>query len=347
MTEGHRRAPVLLVADVGGTHVRFALACNGRLLTPAHQTARRESRDLATACQDFLADHAAGVRIDGAAIAAAGRLQGQRIEMTNADWSVDAGRLAGELGVRTPDVLVLNDFGALARALPTLTDDEQLPIPGAARALAGSAPADGAAHGHRVVVGPGTGLGVAALLRTPAGWYPLATEGGHASLAPESPLERAAADLAVRRFGRASWERLLSGPGLALLHAAARAHAGAPPVDEDPAATVAACLRGEPSALRAARAFVELLGAFAGDLALLYDASGGVVIAGGIVPRLAEGLPLDGLRARFEAKGRFSDWLATVPLTRIATPFAALRGAALAWTDRAAGLVPPDPAARR
>jgi glucokinase len=347
MAEADRRDPVLLVADVGGTHVRFALACHGRLLTEPRQRARRESRDLAGACQDFLADHAGGVRIDGAAIAAAGRLQGERIEMTNADWSVDAGRLAGDLGLRRVDVLVLNDFGALARALPTLAADEQLPIPGGARALAGVVPADGAAHGHRVVVGPGTGLGVAALLRTPAGWYPLATEGGHASLAPESPLERAAADLAARRFGRASWERLLSGTGLALLHAVARAQAGEPPVAEDPAATVAACLRGEPSAIRAARAFVELLGAFAGDLALLYDAGGGVVIAGGIVPRIAEALPLDGLRTRFEAKGRFSDWLATVPLTRLATPAAALRGAALAWTDRAATFALPDPAVRR
>ncbi|HMS81038.1 MAG TPA: glucokinase, partial [Burkholderiaceae bacterium] len=94
-----------------------------------------------------------------------------------------------------------------------------------------------------------------------------------------------------------------------------------------------ACSRGEPAAARAARAFVELLGAFAGDLALIYDAAGGVVVAGGVVPRIATALPLDGLRTRFEAKGRFADWLATVPVGVLTAPFAALRGAAVAYRD--------------
>jgi glucokinase len=84
-------------------------------------------------------------------------------------------------------------------------------------------------------------------------------------------------------------------------------------------------------ALRAAHAFVGLLGAFAGDLALIYDAQGGVVIAGGIVPRLAAVMPLDALRERFEAKGRFADWLATVPVGLLTAPYAALRGAAIAY----------------
>ncbi|MEI7446731.1 MAG: glucokinase, partial [Burkholderiales bacterium] len=92
-----------------------------------------------------------------------------------------------------------------------------------------------------------------------------------------------------------------------------------------------ACTRGDADARRATRAFVELLGAYAGDLALLFDATGGVVIGGGIVPRIAQLMPLDVMRARFEAKGRFAEALAGVPLAVLASPFAALRGAALAY----------------
>ncbi|MFM1988454.1 MAG: hypothetical protein RJA99_1411 [Pseudomonadota bacterium] len=326
-----RRDHVVLVGDIGGTYARFALARDGRLLTEPRRVERARSRDLASACREHLDGHGGGLRIDGAAIAAAGRVQDGRIAMTNADWSVDAAALAGELGLRARRVSVLNDFGALAWSLPSLAAAELQPAPGGAAALAGRGVPVAAADGHRVVLGPGSGLGVAALLRTAHGWQPLATEGGHASAAPETPLERLAVEIAARRFGRASWERLLSGPGLALLHEAACVESGRACRDVDAAATLEACARGDADALRAARAFLDLLGAYAGDLALLFDATGGVVIGGGIVPRIAGQLPLDALRTRFEAKGRFAGWLATVPLGVLASPFAALRGAALAY----------------
>lgn len=326
-----RRDHVVLVGDVGGTYARFALARDGRLLTEPRRVERGRFADLAAACRDHLGGHAAGLRVDGAAIAAAGRVRDGRIAMTNADWSVDPAVLAAELGLRTHRVAVLNDFGALAWSLPSLTADELNPVPGGAAARAGRAAPAAEPDGHRVVLGPGSGLGVAALLRTPQGWQPLATEGGHASAAPETSLERRAVELAIRRFGRASWERLLSGPGLALLHEAACAEAGRPAPGCDAAGTLEACGRGDADARRATRAFVELLGAYAGDLALLFDATGGVVIGGGIVPRIAQLMPLDVMRARFEAKGRFAEALAGVPLAVLASPFAALRGAALAY----------------
>ncbi len=326
-----RRDHVVLVGDVGGTYVRFALARDARLLNAPERLERARWPDIACACRHYLGEHGGGLRIEGAAIAAAGRVQDGRIAMTNADWSVDPPVLAAELGLRAHRVLALNDFAALAWSLPSLGADELEPLRGGAAARAGAPPPAGAAHGHRVVLGPGTGLGVAATVRTAHGWQPLASEGGHASCAVESPLERAAHALAARRFGRVSWERLLSGPGLALLHEAACLEAGAPPPRGGPAGVVDACARGDPVAALAARAFVELLGAFAGDLALVYDAGGGVVIAGGVVPRLAAVMPLDGLRPRFEAKGRFADWLATVPVGLLTAPFAALRGAAIAY----------------
>ena len=322
---------VVLVGDIGGTYARFALARNGRLLDVPQRVERAAFPDLASACRAHLAAHGGALRIDGAAIAAAGRVQNGRIAMTNADWSIEPAGLAAELGLRERRVLVLNDFGALAWSLPSLAADELLPVPGGGALRTGRAAPVADPAGHRVVLGPGSGLGVAALLHTAHGWQPLATEGGHASAAAESALEQAAVGLATARFGRASWERLLSGPGLALLHEAACAQADRPAPQGGAAAVLEACARGEAPALRAARCFIELLGAFAGDLALLFDATGGVVIGGGIVPRIAAVLPLDGLRTRFEAKGRFAGWLETVPVGMLASPFAALRGAAVAY----------------
>jgi glucokinase len=329
--DADRADHVVLVADVGGTFARFALARGGVLLNAPEKLDRARWPDLASACRHYLGTSGGGLRIDGMAIAAAGRVHDGRIDMTNADWSIDPTTLGAELGLRARRVRVLNDFAALAWALPALDAGELLPVTGGAASRAGAPPPAGPPLGNRVVVGPGTGLGVAALLHTRAGWHPLATEGGHASFAPETPFEHAAEALAARRFGRVSWERMLSGPGLALLHETARREAGDTGPAGDAAAVLEGCVRGEPAAIRATRAFVELLGAFAGDLALLYDANGGVVIAGGVVPRIAAVLPLDGLRARFEAKGRFGSWLAGVPTGLLSAPFPALRGAAIAY----------------
>jgi glucokinase len=326
-----RRRHVVLVGDVGGTYARFALARDGRLLTAPERLERARSPDIVHACRHYLERHGAGLRVDAAAIAAAGRVQDGRIAMTNADWSIEPAMLAAGLGLHARRVMALNDFAALAWSLPALDAADLEPLRGGAGASAGTPSATGTPPGNRVVVGPGTGLGVAATVLTAHGWHPVASEGGHASCAVDTPLERAAHALAAQRFGRVSWERLLSGPGLALLHEAACLEAGAPPPPGDPAGVVDACARGDAMALRAAHAFVGLLGAFAGDLALIYDAQGGVVIAGGIVPRLAAVMPLDALRERFEAKGRFADWLATVPVGLLTAPYAALRGAAIAY----------------
>jgi len=330
-----RRDHVVLVGDIGGTFARFALARDGTLLNPPQRLERGQWPDLTAACRHYLVEHGDRLRIDGVSIAAAGRFQDGRIAMTNAAWSVDPAVLAADLGVRTEQVAVLNDFGALAWALPALSAEELIPVPatGPAGTVAGRA------DGNRVVVGPGTGLGVAALLRTGTGWHPLPTEGGHVSCAAETPLEQAALALAAGRFGRVSWERVLSGPGLALVHEAARREAGLAPDGADAAGVVERCARGDPAALRAARTFVEWLGAFAGDLAMLYDAAGGVVVAGGVVPRIGAVLPLDTVRRRFESKGRFEPWLRTVPLDLLAAPFAALQGAAIAYRN----LPPPLP----
>lgn len=156
------------------------------------------------------------------------------------------------------------------------------------------------------------------------------------SFSPQTPFEQAIDALARRRFGRVSWERVLSGPGLGLIHHAARLDAGQSDPGrtaawEDPAAVLAACRQGDPVARQAVQVFLELLGAFAGDLALGFDARGGVMLTGGVFERLAGLVSLDPVRVRFEDKGRFRHWLAAVPLRRLQSPHAALKGAALAY----------------
>jgi glucokinase len=339
-TDPARTAHTILVADIGGTFARFALARGGALQGEPTHVARDAFADLAAACADFLAAHAGrqdgthpgaphGAAIDGAVVAAAGQVHDDRIEMTNADWSIDARALEAALGLSRGAVTVLNDFGALAWALPSLGAADLVPVGRSGRDSPSPLP-----DGTRVIVGPGTGLGVAAAIRTgtAAGWLPLATEGGHATFAPETDLERTAAGLAAARYGRVSWERVVSGPGLELLNDAARIQLALPPAPLSAAEIVAAVARGDdPAATLAVDGFVSLIGAFAGDLALLFNASGGVVIAGGVLPRIAAVRPIDTLRERFEDKGRFASWLQGVPTSLLAAPFAALRGAAMAY----------------
>lgn len=315
-----RVAHTVLVADIGGTFVRFGLARAGQLLGTPVQLARDQFADLPAACRAFLAQQGSAA-VQGASLAAAGQLDREgRLRMTNARWTLDPHSLGASLKLPPSQVLVLNDFMALAWILPGLREDSiDLIRPG---------PDWNQQPANRLVLGPGTGLGVAAALWSGQGWLPLASEGGHASFAPETDFEAAAGDRARERYGRASWERLVSGAGLELLYETAR--------PEGPARSAAqiteACAQGDdPAAKLAVSSFVELVGAFAGDLALTLQAGGGVVLAGGILPRIARIRGLPGLRRRFEAKGRFSAWLAGVPLALLTEPQAALRGAALAY----------------
>jgi len=318
-----RSEHVVLAGDVGGTFVRLVLARNGALLGVPQQLARERFTDLADACGDFLDRHAAGLRVDGVSLGAAGRLQQGQIALTNGNWLIDPQALADALGLRPGRVHLLNDFAALAWALPTLQSDELIAAPGSAAALAGRGRPPGLADGNRVVVGPGTGLGVAAMIRSAGRWHPLATEGGHVTFAPETPFESAAAQLASARFGHVSWERILSGPGLALLRDAALIEAGMTPDTVDSAMVIETIGRADAASIKAARSFIDLLGAFAGDLALLYEAPACPSVAArgpanplrgqGPLPRLArrraarsDGLALGGIAGRGRGLSRLT-----------------------------------------
>ncbi len=242
--------------------------------------------------------------------------------LTNSGWRAGAADLAAALGLDR--VVFVNDFAALSRALPGLGAADLHAIGG------GEAVPDA----PKVVVGPGTGLGVGALLRIDGRWLPVPSEGGHADFAAADQAERALADRIRAAHGHVSVERMVSGPGLARLHAMLAADRGAAGPALAPAEIVAAALAGsDPAAVDAVTRFARFLCRFAGDAALYFAARGGVYLGGGIPPRILAFLDRPEMRRAFEEKGRLSGLLAAMPLAVITAPDAGLRGAAAFLID--------------
>ena len=308
-------ADPLLVADIGGTNARFALLHEeGGGLGPLHRVKLDACTGIAEAIRAFLGAHGSGRTPRGAVLAVAGPVSNNRARLTNRGWVVDGAELARELGVGA--VRVVNDFAAVSWSLPGLTRADLHP-------LGGGAPEPGEAM---AVLGPGTGLGVGAFLPPDRA---LVTEGGHASLAAHDAREAAVIEWLRARHGHVSAERLLSGMGIENIHAALAAIDGRAVPERNAAAVTEAALSGECALCREALSmFCTVLGGVAGDLALLYGARGGVFVAGGIAPRFPEFLAASGFRARFEAKGRFGEWLRPVPTFLVTRLDAAMLGLA-------------------
>jgi len=312
---------VILVADFGGTHARAALAwqeADGIVLERLH--AEVLSLDLAPATwlrQYYLAQGKPALR---ACIAcAAGPVEHgadgrRRIRLTNRSGELDTPMLAAACGARRADLL--NDFEAVAHALPALRPADLR--------LHGS---DKFGAGTRLVLGPGTGLGVAAWLSS-AGGVVLAGEGGHARLAPGNAREAALLTRLADQEGFVAAEDLLSGPGLLRLHRILCVEAGLAPACHEASEVWQQWLAGNAIARTAVALFTTFLGRYAGDLALAFGATGGVYLAGGIVPGWGEHFDLTRFRDGFEAKGRCRDYLAAIPSATITRPNPALLGMA-------------------
>ena len=312
-----------LVADIGGTNARFGwVEAPARGVEHVRRWAVTDAGGPAEAARRYLAALAlpagASRQPRRAAIAVATPVRGDHIALTNSPWQFSRAALQRELGLER--LVVLNDFEALALALPRLRPDQM---------RAHGAPPQ--PRGTLAVIGPGTGLGVGGVVQTRHGWVALAGEGGHATLAPMDDFESALLQQVRRQHAHVSAERLLSGSGLPLLHAAFAAVTGQPTPDLAPEAIVERGLAGsDASCSRTLDGFCALLGGFAGNVALTLGATGGVFIGGGIVPRLGERFFTSAFRERFEAKGRFRGYLAAVPTALITDTQAALGGAALA-----------------
>lgn len=319
----------LLVADIGGTHARFALAHarDGAIdIDAATVFGTVDHPRLESALEVFL-DGARRPRLDAVAVCAAGPVAGEggaaHIRMTNCPWDISVRALAAATGVAKP--LLLNDFAALARAVPALTPRDLHPLGGGRRK-------DGAPIG---VLGAGTGLGVAALVADRAGGTIVVPgEGGHVDLAPTDARELALLAHLMTHHRHVSVERVLSGPGLVAIFEALAALDGTAPDARPSGAEISAWAeaRTSPLAVEAVSLFCGWLGSVAGNLALTLGAQGGIFIGGGIVPgwlKERPGLFDEALfRRRFEAKGRFAAYLAEIPAYVIVRADAALLGLA-------------------
>lgn len=317
-------ADLALIADIGGTNARFALCDPSRppeLLRPV-SLRNADHASLQHAAETYL--DSVGVRPRRASIALACPVVGDDIRLTNRAWSFNRHELRASLGL--DELRLINDFGAIARAVPLLGPGEREVLHGPDQALA---------QGPVSVLGPGTGLGVALLVGDAMGcWRVVETEGGHVGFAPEDEEERALADRATALHGRVSWERLLSGSGLALIDAVLGERAGAPasPPREAPEVVAAALGGGDLVARQALARFCAILGSVAGDVALVHGARA-VVVAGGIVPRFLPFLRSSAFRERFLDKGRFAAWLEPVAIQVVTHPNPGLLGAAAALRE--------------
>jgi glucokinase len=321
-----------LVADIGGTNARFAwIARPGdrpahlRTLDVRHHAGPAEA---AQAYLDALALPAGAgpCRPRRAALAVATVADADPVVFTNSPWRFSRAAVCRALAL--DHLVVVNDFEALALSLPGLGADQRRAHPGVGL----PAPTDAPVGTLLAVLGPGTGLGVGAVVRTPAGWQALPAEGGHATLAAGDALEAEVLAVARRSHPHVSAERLLSGIGLPLLMASLGQVQGRPvPTGITTPALVTAALDGsDPLAAATLDLFCALLGSFAGNVALTFGARGGLYIGGGIVPRFADRFFASAFRARFEAKGRLQPYLAAIATALITDTQAALAGAAAA-----------------
>lgn len=304
-----------LVCDIGGTNARFAMA-NAPGQRPAALSFSKTAED-----DTFLDVARAVIRSAPEAprsmlICAAGPMAGRTVQLTNADWLIDGPHIARELGLAQG--LLFNDFEAMAYALACLGPEDVRPI--------GSLPWP--SGGLQVVLGPGTGLGVAALAQIDGRYAALPTEAGHIDAGPVGPQEEALWPHIARVHGRVTAECLLSGPGLARLHAAHRAMLGRPALDLTPAQITQAGLAGPGDERDALVLFWRIAARMAGDMAIAFLARGGVTLAGGVLPRLTPLLDDADFRAAFENKAPMDGLARTIPTRLVTSGSAVLAGMA-------------------
>lgn len=319
----------VLLADVGGTNVRFALgdpAAMAPLLVPSIcRYSVADFPSLAEAARHYL--DASRARVERGVFAIAGRVDRDEARMTNHSWVVSRPRIQQDLGLAS--LRLVNDFVAQSMAVRLLRDEDTL-------AIGPSMPTVDPTGRTCAVIGPGTGLGVGALLVRDGHAIALATEGGHAGFAPVGAEEVAVLQRLSARFGRVSNERLVSGEGLVNLHRALGDIAGiAADGDLQPQDITAGADAGETACLHTIEVFCGIFGSIAGDLVLTFGAWDGVFLSGGLVPVLLPALQQPRFRQRFQAKGRYSAAVAKVPTLAVLHDEPGLLGAAAIACDLA------------
>lgn len=333
MSAAGRGAPQLLAADVGGTKTALALAERGpslRILAQAVYPSQSYAR-LEDVVSEFLRDHGGAPRagtIGAACFAVAGPVADNGARLTNLGWTVTGQGITDAFGI--PHVRFVNDFAAAGRGIEHLGPDDL-------ETLQEGEPAE---HGARLIVGPGTGLGMSVMTWEQGRWAVHASEAGHVDFAPIDDVQDGLLEHLRRAFGRVSCERVISGPGLMRIFSYLQeSGAGLPSkafldavrsrTDTASVITEFALERRDPLAVRALDLFVAAYGSFAGNMALVVLARGGVFLSGGISPKILPALRDGGFIRAFNSKGRFSDLLATIPVRVVTNPQVGLYGAVL------------------
>jgi glucokinase len=308
---------VILCGDIGGTKTLLGLANGGQLVADRRYT-NADFPDFGSLLASFFSDtQTDSVQLAGACLALAGPIadDGTSARLTNLPWTIDAAELARRFGLPPPRLV--NDFAAAAVGAVTAPDD-QLALLQAGEPLA---------EAPRLVVGAGTGLGMAIVLPRDNGWQCIAGEGGHVAFAPANEQQSALWHFLAQRHGRVTWERVVSGPGLAAIHEFLDGVVLSPE-------QVVERAKGDPAgtAARSLDMFLDAYGAFAGDMALACLARGGVFLAGGIATRLIDRLPVSGFLAAFNAKAEHAAIAARMPVRVATDPLLGLRGAMMLQT---------------
>ena len=301
-----------LVADIGATHARFAIGSEaglGKALTLVTNRFASSAELLDAACRQL-----DGGPFEAGCLAIAGPVDGGIGKLTNGNLHFAEAEIAEQLGC---SLHVVNDFVALAHAVPVAENLRQI---GGERT----------ANGVKALLGPGSGLGMSVLVPQDRGWSIVSSEGGHADLAPGSPLEQELLTILQREHAHVCWETVLSGPGLVNLHRAVTVLWGASD-GADPLTAEQITGRGvtveDPVCHQTLEIFFGLLGAAAGNLAVTVCATGGVYIGGGIVPRLSRFAENSALRRRFEERGALTGMVSAIPLYVILDESPGLLGA--------------------
>ena len=306
-----------LIAEVGGTNARFALCRSLSRPVPERITVIPCNRF--RSFNDAIAWYTSETSISGidsVCLAIAGPAKGPEYRLTNTDWSIDiysVRRIAG-----TNNIKVVNDFAALAAYVPFVTDDDLLSV-------RGGHPDTG---GPKLVLGPGTGMGMATLVPVGESWHVLPSEGGNIGFAPTTLMEVEILKVLHKRIGRVVIEDLLSGDGLVLLyHTLCTIRNWNPQPFSAAQVTEFALAKSDQTCMDTVNTFCGILGEYAGDMVLATGASGGLYLGGGILPRIVSILVASTFCDRFSAKRKVSGFIENIPVWLITAEHSALTGA--------------------
>jgi glucokinase len=307
-----------LLADIGSTYARFALEVKPRVFVETASLRCAEYRDFFGTVNTYLQQLKPELRgsIRQAAVAIANPVLGDQVRMTNYHWQFSIEQMREQFGFQS--LVVVNDFTALAMALPGLSSDQRRQV------------GDGEAVARSVIglIGAGSGLGVSGLIPANDGWVALGTEGGHVSFSPHDEREVAILQYAWRHHRHVSFERLVSAHGIELIYQALADHHGFGNVQRMEAADITrhALTSNDKICTETMDVFCGMLGTAAANLAVTQGAFGGIYLGGGIVPRLGAFFDKSSFRQRFEDKGRFSDYVKNIPTFVITAEDATLLG---------------------